>query len=129
MINFKLKPYEWQNSMNMLMQNVDLSKIDFLVDRSMLFTFHNTYDGGFYKKIRCHNVWKFTKDINMEKGEGFAYFICDIRAAKLEGSEIEGAFDYFQYILSVPHSNEYTLLCMDSGDISISVICETVEIV
>jgi hypothetical protein len=64
----------------------------------------------------------------VEKGEGFPVFICDVRVAKLKHSEIESAFAYLKYGFSIPDSDEYTLLCMDSGDISISLICETIEI-
>ena len=129
MIDFNLKPYEWQKDMEVVMENVDLSEICFLDNVAMSFVFHNTYNGGFYKKILCHNVWKFSKDINMWEGEGFNYFICDIRVAKLVDVEIEGAFSYLRYGLTIPQSNEYNLLCMDSGDISINLICKTIEII
>jgi hypothetical protein len=64
----------------------------------------------------------------MENGEGFAFFICDIRVAKLKDTEIAAAFRFLSYGFDIPKSNEYHLLCMDSGDISISLICKTIEI-
>jgi len=129
MIDFYLKPYEWHRDMGNIMQNVNLNNIEFLSDRSILFSFLNSYNGDLNKKILCHNVWKFSEENNMEQGENFPFFICDVRIEKLENAEIEAAFSYFQYGLSIPKCNEYTLLCMDSGDISIALICETIEIV
>lgn len=128
MINFSLKPYEWQKDMDNIMQNVNLNGIIFLNDRSILFDFLNSYDGNFYRKILCHNVWKFSEENNIEQGEEFPFFICDVRIAKLENTEIDEAFSYLNYGLSIPKCNEYNLLCMDSGDISIALICETVEV-
>lgn len=128
MINFNLKPYEWQKNMEIIMQNINLNAIEFLSDRSILFSFLNSYDGNIDKKILCRNVWKFSEENNLEKGEDFPFFICDVRAIKLENAEIQAAFDYFSYGLGLPDGNEYHLLCMDSGDISIDLICEAVEI-
>ena len=127
MINFKLKPYEWQKSMDILLQNINLSKIEFPDNLSVSFTFLNSYDGSFYKKILCHNVWKFSKTNYSEEKEDFPLFICDVKIAKLECSNIESAFAYLKYDFNIPYSNEYILLCMDSGDININLICETIE--
>jgi len=130
MINFKLEPYEWQKKMDIIMQNVDLRKIDFSDDKSIVFSFLNTYDGNFYKKIICHNVWKFSKENSFRKeDEGLPYFICDIRIFKLKKGAIKDAFAYFQYGFGIPESDEYTLLCMASGEVSISLICSSVQVV
>lgn len=110
------------------MQNINLNAIDFLNDRSILFSFFNSSDGNFYKKILCRNVWKFSEENNLEKGECLPFFICDVRAVKLEKAAIKTAFNYFNYGLGLPDGNEYHLLCMDSGDVSINLICEAVEI-
>ena len=127
MINFQSKPFEW-NNMNMLMENVDLSKIEFLKSNTISFELLNCYDGRFYKKLICHNVWKFISENNFQRDESFAVFICDIKTALLEQTEIEDAFSYIQYGFKIPASSEYTLLCMDSGEVSITLICENIEI-
>jgi len=128
MLDFSLYPYEWQKNMTILIQNENLVKIEFLIDRSITFDFINSYDGNFSNKIICQNVWKFTIENDMEREDEFPFFICDVRIKKLEHLEIEGAFEYLKYGLEIPINNEYTLLCMDSGDISISLICEKVII-
>ena len=128
MLNFNSKPFEWQRDMEILMSNVNLNGIEFLSVRNMLFSFLNSYNGDFYKKILCHNVWKFTEENIIDEGERFPIFICDIRVAKLENAEIEAAFDYLKYGWGVPESNEYNLVCIDGGEVSIDLICEKVEI-
>jgi hypothetical protein len=128
MINFNSAPYEWQKDMKIIIQNVNLSKIDFFDNNSISFDFLNSTDGNSYKRLTCSNVWKFSIENNIEKGEGLPFFICDIRLAKLEQSEIEGAFIYLNYGFGIPSSEDYMLLCMDSGDISIALICEIVEV-
>ena len=72
---------------------------------------------------------KFTEENNYEKGDGFPFFICDVKLTKLENTEIENAFNYLRYGMSIPDCQEYNLLCMDSGEISINLICEIVEII
>jgi len=128
MLDFNLKPYEWRESMNIVMQNVNLNSIEFLSVKNMSFCFLNSYNGDFYKKILCHNVWKFSEENIIDGGEEFPTFICDIRVAKLENAEIKAAFDYLKYGWDVPVFNEYNLVCIDGGEISIDLICETVEI-
>ena len=127
MLDFSLQPYEWQKSMDIILQNVDLCNIEFLSDCSVLFSFSNCYDGNPFKKILCHNVWQFSKESNTE-GEGFPLFICDIRVAQLKSLEIEEAFRYFRFGLGIPSSHSYTLLCLDSGEISIRLICENINL-
>jgi hypothetical protein len=128
MINFSLEPYEWQKDMDNIMQNVNLNGIKFLNDRSIVFEFLNSYNGNFYKKILCCNVWKFSEENSIKQGGCLPVFVCDVRIAKLKNSEIDAAFNYLKYGFSIPKCNEYNLLCMDSGDMSIALICETVEV-
>ena len=129
MIDFDLKPYEWKMNMDNIMSNVNLSKIEFLNDRSILFCFLNSYNGSFYKKIICHNVLKFTEDNYYEKSDGFPFFICDVKLTKLKNTDIENAFNYLRYGMNIPDCQEYNLLCMDSGELSINLICGIVEII
>ena len=128
MINFNLKPYEWKRNINPIMQNVNLNKISILDNVTMFFDFLNSYDGEYYKKIICHSVWKFSSDMDLSIGDEFPFFICDIRVIKLENEDIESAFAHLGFGLAIPESEEYNLLCMESGDISISLICKTIEV-
>lgn len=88
MINFNLKPYEWQKQMDIVIENVNLSKIEILKDRSILFSFLNNYEGKFYKKILCCNVWRFMLENNCDDGDEFPFFICDVRRLKLENEMV-----------------------------------------
>ena len=128
MIDFCLKPFEWQKNMDIVMQNVNLNSIEYLSVRTILVNFSNSYNGDIYKKILCHNVWKFSEENIIEKGEGFPTFICDIRVAKLATAEIIAAFDYLNYGWGIPESDEYYLVCIDGGEMSIILICDNIEI-
>jgi hypothetical protein len=99
-----------------------------LHDRSIRFEFLSSYDGRFYKAIHCHNVVKFSEENNIRKGEDFPYFICDVRAVKLEKEDSKNAFEYMKYDMMVPACDAYYFLCIDSGEICIQLICEMVEI-
>ena len=127
MIDFREGSNEWLEDMNIVMRNVNLIKIDILDNTTMIFEFANSFNGEYYKKILCHLVWKFSSDIYLSIGDGFPFFICDIRILQLKDVDIASAFERLGFGLEVPESNEYYLLCMDSGDISISLICGSVE--
>ena len=128
MLNFSLQPYEWQKEMEVILENINLSKIEFLDDCAINFSFLNSYDGSFCNKIICRNVWKFSKNNSIPKEECFPLFICDVRMATLRDEEITDAFKYFGFDLFFPTNNDYILLCLDSGEISISLICSNIEI-
>jgi len=128
MINFKQEPYRWQKKMNIIMENVNLEKIEFCNDNSILFSFLNSCDGKHYNDLLCSSVWKFSEENNFEKGDELPYFIYDVRMKKLEKYEIKAAFDYLKYGWDVPESNEYYLICLDSGVVSINLICGNVSI-
>jgi len=129
MIDFSLEPYEWQTHMDLLMQNVNLMSIEFLDDYSILLSFLNSFNGEPYKKILCQGVWKFSEENNVEQEERFPCFICDVRVAKLKNTEIESAFRYLRYCWRIPESDDYNMLCMDSGEMSIKLICKRCEVI
>ena len=110
------------------MQNVNLDYIGFLNGRLLIFKFLNSYDGSAYGEIICHNTWKYSEENSFEKGEGFPIFICDVRAVKLKGETIRAAFQYLKYGYDIPECEECYLLCMDSGDVCITLICEAVDV-
>lgn len=129
MIDFRSEPYEWRSNMNIIMENVTLDKIEHNNDKSMLFYFSNTYDGDVYKNLLCKNVWKFFKEDRIDDENTFPCFICDVRMIKLEKSEVKEAFNYLRYGFdNIPVSSEYTLICMDSGEICIELICESIDV-
>ena len=115
-IDFSLPQYEWQQSVDAILRNINLEKIEFLDGCSMSFSFLNSIDGERCSRIICENVWKFTFENDLVKEEKFPLFICEIRVIKLGNSEIIGAFEFVKYELNIPDSDEYFLLCMDSGD-------------
>jgi len=110
------------------MQNVNLNKIIIMNDASISFEFLNSYDGKYYKNIICHSVWKYSSDLCLSVGDEFPFFICDIELTKLTDYDVKSAFACLNYGFSIPESEEYSLLCILSGDVSISLICEKVEI-
>jgi len=127
MMDFNLKPYEWQENMDVIMQNVNLNRISVEKNFTMTFDFLNRCDGAEYKKITCSSVWMFSSSINMPT-EGFPFFVCDVRTIKLKDCDVQSAFEHFRFGLSIPESDEYILLCVDDGDLSIALICKKIEI-
>ena len=127
MEDFKIKKYEWQKNMNNIMQNVNLDKID-IVDNTVTLEFLNSYDGKQYKKIVCKTIWKFVSDMCFSNGDGFPVFVCDITTKKLEGDDIILGFDYLNFGEEIPKSKEYNLLSLYSGDLTINLICKSIEI-
>ena len=125
MINFKLPPYEWQKSMEIVYENMNLEKIE-IIDKNIDFNFTNSYNGDFAGILSCINAWK----IQVESSEALEYpaFVCDIRLKKLKGEEIADAFKYMKFGFEIPKSTEYHLMCFDSGELSIALICEAVEV-
>jgi len=110
------------------MENVALDTIQFNNDNSILFSFSDTVGGNWHKQMLCKNVWKFCESNIFDESDMFPYFICDVFAAKLNKFEIKAAFDYIRYGFdTIPASSEYTLVCMDSGEVCIKLICKTVS--
>ena len=126
MLDYSLFQYEWQKNADLVMCNVNLEKIVFSDDCSISFHFLNSYDGEFYKKITCNNVWKFTQENGFGKEERFPLFICEVRIFNINKTDIAEAFDIIGYGFSIPGSDTHYLLCMDSGDVSIKLICGSV---
>ena len=54
--------------------------------------------------------------------------IYDVMAIKLDISNIKSAFTHYGYGFTIPESEEYSLMCMESGGISISLICGKLEV-
>jgi len=128
MLNFELEPFEWQMSMNVIMENVDLEKIEFASGNSVLFNFSDTCGVFSHKKLLCTNVWKFSFANNLDERDTSPLFIGDVRVTELMDVDVKSAFDYVKYeFADIPISDKYTLVCMDSGEIHIILICQTVS--
>jgi len=128
MINFNLPQHEWQKDMDIILQNVSLGKIDFFSANSILFCFTDTYNGDDSINLICDNVWKHCGEYCFEDEDDFPIFIGDVRTLKLTNSlDVKSAFDYFNYSFGIPKGKAYNLVCIDSGDISVQLVCETVS--
>ena len=128
MIDFRQKESDWKKSMDIIMQNVNLSKINILDNVTMVFEFLNSYDGADHKKIICNSVWKLSSEIDLSMGNEFPIFVCDIRLRKLENDDVKPAFEYYGFGLMISELTEYYLLCIESGEVSINIICESIEV-
>ena len=128
-INFNLPQYEWQKDMNIIIQDASINKIKFLSANSILFSFTDIDNGNDHKNLICNNIWKQCGEYNFEKGDDFPIFIGDVRTIKLiNASDVKAAFDYLNYSYGIPVSSGYNLVCIDSGEVSVTLICETVLI-
>ena len=128
MLNFELEPCEWRKNMKIIMENIDLNKIEFRTDNSILFSFSSTCNGNEYKKFLCKNVWKFSASNNLNEEDIFPCFICDVRISELKPSEIKSTFNYLGYGFGdIPHSDKYLFVCLDSGEICIEMICSDIS--
>jgi hypothetical protein len=114
--------------MDTTLTNVNLAKFNIL-GSSILFEFLNSHNGELCNKIECKNTWKLsfeTFDINEED---FPVFICDVRLKKLSKNEVIDITDFLNYSFKVQDTVNCYLLCMDSGEVSISLICENVILI
>lgn len=128
-IDFKLKPYEWQKSMEIVLTDVNLDKVNILDNGEIVFDFIDSYSGRFYKQMICSDVWKISVDMNLGPKEQFPIFIGDVRVIKLDKENVKEAYAYLGYGFEIPESKEYNLVCIESGEISIVLVCGRVEII
>lgn len=124
MINFKLRPYEWQKSMEIVLENANLDKIRILDNGGIVFDFIDSYKGAFYKQIMCMNIWEISADMNLSVDEQLPLFIGDIRVEKLNKASMKEACKYLNYGFTMPESEEYNLVCINSGELSLVFVCE-----
>lgn len=125
-LNFELKPYEWQKEMDVLLRNVNLAKVE-TSNSKIIYDLINSYDGQPLGRIVCHDVWKIQFDA-VELLES-PWFVADVRLKKLQGEEIDSAFAYFKCGFDIPKSLDYYLLSFDSGEVSIMLLCGSVELI
>lgn len=124
MIDFSMPPYKWQNEMNTVYHDVNLTKINIGASTSADFNFCNSYDGKYIGALICSHVWKI--DIETYSHVEFPAFVCDVRVKKLSSDEKNKAFEYLNYKYEVPEVETCYLVCLDSGELSIKLLCEDI---
>ena len=127
---FEIPRYQWWEYMNPAMQNVNLSEISFLQNNHMEFTFLNSYDGKFYRKLSCEQIIKCCIENPPFENDVFAYFVLDIFLYKLSKAELESALGYYKYGFNVDPSelSDQYLVLMWGGDMAFELICGRVGI-
>ena len=126
MIDFTLKPYEWQEEMEVLFSNSNLESIVFLSGSSLKFHFLNSFDGKKLGTLYCKEMRKLQYEL--DENSEFPIFIGDVRIHCLKQDEIEDAFEYLDYGFIVPTVQEYYLVCINSGEISVIVLCGKIDV-
>jgi len=121
MIDFTLKPYEWQKEMEVFFSNSNLESMVFLSGSEIEFHFLNSFDGKKLGTLYCKEMWKMQYEV-YETAE-FPIFVGDVRIHCLKQDEIEDAFGYLDYGFIVPNALEYYLVCINSGEINAILIC------
>lgn len=121
---FEIPRYRWWEYMDPVMQNVNLSGISFLRSNHMEFTFLDSYDGKFHKKLSCDQIIKCCIDNQLEN-DVFAYFVPDIFLYKLSGAELESSLSYYKYGYNVDLSvlSDQYLVVIVGSELCIDVIC------
>ena len=128
MIDYNLKPYQWHQSMDVVMKNINLKNIEIKHNESISLEFLNSYNGAFANNLLCQNVWKTEMDFDGVMKCEFPVFIVEVMVKKLENEDIRNTFEYFNFSFEIPSAAQYNLLCIISGEICIYVICENVVI-
>lgn len=127
---FDLQRFEWWRHMERIMENVNLDEILILQKDSIDFIFSNSYNGNFYKKIRCERVIKFVMESEAFVESEFAYFVGDVYLQELGIEELENALNYYHYGYNVKTFDlgKQYLLSIIGNDISIDVLCGRTEL-
>jgi len=129
MIDFNLKPYQWKQQMKLIFENINLVTMNIINNTTMNFQFSNSYNGELLNSILCKNIWKLSINCDDTIEKEYPIFIGNVSFIKLKGENIKEAFNLLNYRFNIPESNEYNFLCIDSGEISISLICKSMEII
>ena len=112
--------------MDIVMSNVNLDKIEILERVNIELYFSNSYDGRPLQKILCHNV------LNLSFGtcgdiDEFPLFICDVELRTLKDEDAQSALASFPNAFKLSELTECKFLCLESGEVSIWIICEGVK--
>jgi len=113
------------DSTDSIMTDVNLKNIEILDHANVELYFLNSHDGRPCKKILCYNVFNFSfgtcGDI-----EEFPVFICDVKLQTLKGEEAQPVLNSFPNAFKLSEQKECQFLLLESGEIRISIICESV---
>lgn len=127
---FEIHRWDWWEHMDRMMQNVNLDKISFEQNNHMTFTFLNSYNGAYYKTLRCGQILKCCIENEALEDEPFAYFVLDIFKRELSLEELESSFAYYKYGYPVDISllgRQYLVMIIGS-EICIEMICGEVRV-
>lgn len=116
--------------MERVMENINLAEISIIQNNCMVFRFLNSYNGEFYKYMKCNQILKCCIDNESLNNESFAYFIADIYVKELSKEEAESALEYYKYGYNFDSSklNKLYLILIIGNEICIDIICESFEI-
>jgi len=126
MINFTLRPYEWQKEMEIFFPNSNLKNFTFSASAGMDFRFINSFDGRPFGTLKCEGIWRIQHEIDATLN--FPVFIGDVRIRDLNEDEVEDAFRYLNYGFAIPKASKYYLVCINGGEISTIIICGKINI-
>lgn len=128
---FSFQKNKWWEYMEQIMENINLADISIIRNNCMAFKFLNSYNGEFYKYLKCYHILKCCIDNDSLNNESFAYFIADIYVKELCKEEVESALEYYKYGYNFDFSelNKAYLILIIGNEICIDIICETFEII
>lgn len=128
---FDVKRIKWYKYMDNTIENVKLSKISFLADNEIVFSFLNSNDGGSCGDLRCSGTLKCNIEYDSENAK-MPYFILDVRVKKLSGEELEDALKYFRYGFGSRYDSirarQCNLVSVIGSEVCIDVLCERYEL-
>ena len=116
--------------MERVMENINLAEVSIIQNNCMVFRFLNSYNGEFYKCLKCNHILKCCIDNESLNNESFAYFITDIYVKELSKEEVESALEYYKYGYNFDFSklNRLYLILIIGNEICIDIICGSFEI-
>lgn len=127
---FELPKYTWWEHMELLVENVNLTDISIIRNNCMIFTFSNSYNGKFYKSLRCEQILKCCMENEAYSNEEFAYFVPDVYVRELNEVEITSSLKYYKYgyNINLSKADKVYLLAINGNEICIDIICEKFEL-
>lgn len=127
---FEIPRYTWWESMELIIQNVNLDSVTMMQNNHLKFTFSNSYNGAFYKNLECSKILKCNIE-NTFEDEVFSYFILDIYAKELSEEELQSALTYYKYGYNVNFSElgKQKLVVIIGSEICIDILCGKIDII
>lgn len=126
---FELQRNKWWENMNKIMENVNLNEVSVMRNNYIIFKFLNSYNGDFYKNLKCNHIIKCCIENDAFEDEEFAYFIPDIYVKELSKDEMKSSLKYYKYGYNINTSklDKLYLVVIVGSEICIDIICEEIE--